>query len=134
MKELEEWESCLLSLAEPCPLWSLWELPAIGHFLCLAQTALHLPEIVFYELERCLLMPRCSSFLAKIMTALLCHPQKRSGVQRRPPMPYREWESQLRRRVQSWYRAVGLAEEPRQVRSPSFTALLTYSALNIQCF
>ncbi|KAF4099038.1 hypothetical protein G5714_021068 [Onychostoma macrolepis] len=114
VKELEEWESSLLSLAEPCPLWSLWELPAIGHFLCLAQTALHLPEIVFYELERCLLMPRCSSFLAKIMTALLCHPQKRSGVQRRPPMPYREWEGQLRRCVQSWYRAVGCAEEPRQ--------------------
>lgn len=38
VKELEEWESSLLSLAEPCPLWSLWELPAIGHFLCLAQT------------------------------------------------------------------------------------------------
>ncbi|XP_043090282.1 uncharacterized protein KIAA2026-like isoform X2 [Puntigrus tetrazona] len=114
VKELDDWESSLLSLAEPCPLWTLWELPAIGHFLCLAQTALHLPEIVFYELERCLLMPRCSSFLAKIMTALLCPPQKRSSVQRRPPLTYREWERELRRRVQSWYRAVGQAEEPRQ--------------------
>ncbi len=72
-------------------------------------------------------MPRCSSFLAKIMTALLCHPQKRSGVQRRPPMPYREWESQLRRRVQSWYRAVSRAEEPRQVRSPSLHLHNTFS-------
>uniref|UniRef100_A0A8C1RNQ0 Bromo domain-containing protein n=1 Tax=Cyprinus carpio TaxID=7962 RepID=A0A8C1RNQ0_CYPCA len=114
VKELEEWESSLLSLAEPCPLWSLWELPAIGHFLCLAQTALHLPEIVFYELERCLLMPRCSVFLAKIMTALLSPPQKRSGVQRRAPMRYRAWESELRRRVQSWYRAVGRAEDTQQ--------------------
>uniref|UniRef100_A0A8C1CAN6 Bromo domain-containing protein n=1 Tax=Cyprinus carpio carpio TaxID=630221 RepID=A0A8C1CAN6_CYPCA len=114
VKELEEWESSLLSLAEPCPLWSLWELPAIGHFLCLAQTALHLPEIVFYELERCLLMPRCSVFLAKIMTALLSPPQKRSGVQRRAPMRYRAWESELRRRVQSWYRAVGRAEDAQQ--------------------
>uniref|UniRef100_A0A672K721 Bromo domain-containing protein n=1 Tax=Sinocyclocheilus grahami TaxID=75366 RepID=A0A672K721_SINGR len=111
VKELEDWESALLSLAEPCSLWSLWELPAIGHFLCLAQTALHLPEIVFYELERCLLMPRCSVFLAKVMTALLCPPQKRSGVRRRPPLLYRRWESELRRRVQSWYRAVGRAEE-----------------------
>uniref|UniRef100_A0A672KCL5 Bromo domain-containing protein n=1 Tax=Sinocyclocheilus grahami TaxID=75366 RepID=A0A672KCL5_SINGR len=114
VKELEDWESALLSLAEPCSLWSLWELPAIGHFLCLAQTALHLPEIVFYELERCLLMPRCSVFLAKVMTALLCPPQKRSGVRRRPPLLYRRWESELRRRVQSWYRAVGRAEEARQ--------------------
>uniref|UniRef100_A0A673G949 Bromo domain-containing protein n=1 Tax=Sinocyclocheilus rhinocerous TaxID=307959 RepID=A0A673G949_9TELE len=110
-KELEDWESSLLSLAEPCSLWSLWELPAIGHFLCLAQTALHLPEIVFYELERCLLMPRCSVFLAKVMTALLCPPQKRSGFPRRTPLLYRRWESELRRRVQSWYRAVGRAEE-----------------------
>uniref|UniRef100_A0A671RW77 Bromo domain-containing protein n=1 Tax=Sinocyclocheilus anshuiensis TaxID=1608454 RepID=A0A671RW77_9TELE len=111
VKELEDWESSLLSLAEPCSLWSLWELPAIGHFLCLAQTALHLPEIVFYELERCLLMPRCSVFLAKVMTALLCPPQKRSGVPRRPQLLYRRWESELRRRVQSWYRAVGRTEE-----------------------
>uniref|UniRef100_A0A671RWA2 Bromo domain-containing protein n=1 Tax=Sinocyclocheilus anshuiensis TaxID=1608454 RepID=A0A671RWA2_9TELE len=114
VKELEDWESSLLSLAEPCSLWSLWELPAIGHFLCLAQTALHLPEIVFYELERCLLMPRCSVFLAKVMTALLCPPQKRSGVPRRPQLLYRRWESELRRRVQSWYRAVGRTEEARQ--------------------
>ncbi|KAK2872207.1 hypothetical protein Q8A67_022104 [Cirrhinus molitorella] len=110
-KEVEEWESSLLSLAEPWPLRTMWELPAIGHFLCLAQTALNLPEIVFYELERCLLMPRCSSFLAKIMTSLLCHPHKRNNVHRRPPLPYRKWEAELRRRVQGWYGAVGRVED-----------------------
>ncbi|KAL0150304.1 hypothetical protein M9458_054412 [Cirrhinus mrigala] len=110
-KEVEEWESSLLSLAEPWPVRTMWELPAIGHFLCLAQTALNLPEIVFYELERCLLMPRCSSFLAKIMTSLLCHPHKRAVVHRRPPLPYRKWEAELRRRVRGWYRAVGRVED-----------------------
>ncbi|XP_073680976.1 uncharacterized bromodomain-containing protein 10-like [Garra rufa] len=110
-KEVEEWESSLLSLAEPWPVRTMWELPAIGHFLCLAQTALNLPEIVFYELERCLLMPRCSSFLAKIMTSLLCHPHKRPAVHRRPPLTYRKWEAELRRRVQGWYGAVGRAED-----------------------
>ncbi|XP_026108986.1 uncharacterized protein KIAA2026-like [Carassius auratus] len=114
VKDLEDWERSLLSQAEPCALWSLWELPAIGHFLCLAQTALHLPEIVFYELERCLLMPRCSVFLARVMTALLSPPQKRPSVQRRAPMSYRVWENQLRRRVQSWFRAVGRAEDTQQ--------------------
>lgn len=111
VKELEEWESSLLALAEPWPIRTMWELPAIGHFLCLAQTALNLPEIVFYELERCLLMPRCSSFLSKVMTSLLCHPHKRANVHRRPPLPYRKWEAELRRRVQGWYRAVGRVED-----------------------
>ncbi|XP_056301974.1 uncharacterized protein KIAA2026-like [Danio aesculapii] len=111
VKDLEDWETSLLSLAEPHPVSSMWELPAIGHFLCLAQRALNLPEIVFYELERCLLMPRCSVFLARLMTSLLCPPLRRSSVHRRPPMPYRRWESELRRRVQAWYCAVGRDDE-----------------------
>lgn len=110
-KELEDWERSLLSLAEPWSVHSMWELPAIGHFLCLAQTALNLPEIVFYELERCLLMPRCSSFLSKVMTSLLCPPHKRPTLQRRPALPYRKWEAELRRRVQGWYQAIGRAED-----------------------
>ncbi|XP_051536856.1 uncharacterized protein KIAA2026-like isoform X2 [Myxocyprinus asiaticus] len=107
-KEVEDWEHSLLSLAEPWPVQTMWELPAIGHFLCLAQTALNLPEIIFYELERCLLMPRCSSFLAKVMTSLLCHPHKRAT--RHPALPYRKWEAELRQRVQGWYQAVGRVE------------------------
>ncbi|XP_036444405.1 uncharacterized protein KIAA2026-like isoform X2 [Colossoma macropomum] len=110
-KEVEEWERCLLSLAEPWPISTMWELPAIGHFLCLAQTALNLPEIVFFELERCLLMPRCSSFLAKVMTSLLCQPHRRATLHRRPSLPYRRWEAELRQKVLGWYQEVGRAED-----------------------
>lgn len=106
-KEVEEWERSLLSQVGPHGVGSLWELPAIGHFLCLAQTALNLPEIVFFELERCLLMPRCSLLLSKVMSSLLSPPQRRATLQRRPALPYRRWESELRQRVAGWYRAVG---------------------------
>lgn len=109
-KEVDEWEQTLLSQASPGIIDTLWELPAIGHFLCLAQTALNLPEIIFFELERCLLMPRCSSLLSKIMSSLLSPPQRRATLQRRPALPYRRWESELRQRVMSWYRAVGVAQ------------------------
>lgn len=106
-KEVEEWEQILLSQASPQNVDTLWELPAIGHFLCLAQTALNLPEIVFFELERCLLMPRCSLLLSKIVSSLLSPPQRRATLHRRPVLPYRRWESELRQRVMGWYRAVG---------------------------
>lgn len=110
-KEMEEWEQSLLSQASPHTVDTLWELPAIGHFLCLAQTALNLPEIVFFELERCLLMPRCSQLLSKIMSSLLSPPQRRATLHRRPTLPYRRWESELRQRVMGWYRAVGTAHD-----------------------
>lgn len=110
-KEVEEWERSLLSLADPWPISTMWELPAIGHFLCLAQTALNLPEIVFFELERCLLMPRCNSFLAKIMTSLLCPPNRRMTLHRRPALPYRRWEAELRQKVLGWYQSVGRAKD-----------------------
>ncbi|XP_066502127.1 uncharacterized bromodomain-containing protein 10 isoform X2 [Hoplias malabaricus] len=110
-KEVEEWEQNLLALAEPWPISTMWELPAIGHFLCLAQAALNLPEIIFYELERCLLMPRCSSFLAKVMTSLLCQPNRRVTLHRRPTLPYQRWESDLRQKVLLWYQEVGQAED-----------------------
>lgn len=106
-KEVEDWEQSLLSQALAHPVQTLWELPAVGHFLCLAQTALNLPEIVFFELERCLLMPRCSSLLSKLMTSLLSPPQRRATLHRRPSLPYRRWESELRQRVVGWYQAVG---------------------------
>lgn len=110
-KELEEWEQSLLAQASPHNIDTLWELPAIGHFLCLAQSALNLPEIVFYELERCLLMPRCSSLLAKVMSSLLSPWQKRATLHRRPTLPYSRWESELRQRVLGWYRAVGSSRD-----------------------
>lgn len=90
----------------------MWEIPAIGHFLCLAQHILNLPEIVFYELERCLLMPQCSAFLSKIMTSLLSPPHRRSTLHRRPTLPYRTWEAALRQKIQQWYTAVGQTDNP----------------------
>ncbi|XP_042364917.1 uncharacterized protein KIAA2026 [Plectropomus leopardus] len=110
-KEVEEWEQTLLSQASPHTVDTLWELPAIGHFLCLAQTALNLPEIVFFDLERCLLMPRCSLLLSKIMSSLLSPSQRRATLHRRPALPYRRWESELRQRVMGWYRAVGASHD-----------------------
>ncbi|XP_034996887.2 uncharacterized protein KIAA2026 homolog isoform X2 [Zootoca vivipara] len=111
-KEIEEWERTLLSQASPTRMENMWEIPAIGHFLCLAQHILNLPEIVFYELERCLLMPQCSAFLSKIMTSLLSPPHRRSTLHRRPTLPYRTWEAALKQKVQQWYTAVGQTDNP----------------------
>ncbi|XP_029940998.1 uncharacterized protein KIAA2026 [Salarias fasciatus] len=114
-KEVDEWEQSLLSQAAPQAVDTLWELPAIGHFLCLAQTALNLPEVVFFELERCLLMPRCSLLLSKILSSLLCPSQRRATLHRRPALPYHRWESELRQRVAGWYRTVGASrDQPRR--------------------
>lgn len=111
-KEIEEWEKCLLAQAAPTRMENMWEIPAVGHFLCLAQHILNLPEIVFYELERCLLMPQCSVFLSKIMTSLLSPPHRRATLHRRPTLPYRTWEAALRQKVQQWYIAVGQTDNP----------------------
>ncbi|XP_067399134.1 uncharacterized bromodomain-containing protein 10 isoform X2 [Emydura macquarii macquarii] len=111
-KEIEEWEKSLLAQAAPTRMETMWEIPAIGHFLCLAQQILNLPEIVFYELERCLLMPQCNAFLSKIMTSLLSPPHRRSTLHRRPTLPYRTWEAALRQKVQQWYTVVGQTDNP----------------------
>nr|XP_010306895.1 PREDICTED: uncharacterized protein KIAA2026 homolog [Balearica regulorum gibbericeps] len=111
-KEIEEWEKSLLAQAAPTRMETMWEIPAIGHFLCLAQQILNLPEIVFYELERCLLMPQCNVFLSKIMTSLLSPPHRRSTLHRRPTLSYRTWEAALRQKVQHWYTVVGQTDNP----------------------
>ncbi|XP_075065412.1 putative bromodomain-containing protein 10 [Mixophyes fleayi] len=111
-KEMEKWDRSLLALTEPTCMETMWEIPAIGHFLCLAQQILNLPEIVFYELERCLLMPQCNLFLSKIITSLLSPPHRRPTLHRRPNLPYRAWESALRQKVQQWYTVIGQAEKP----------------------
>ncbi|KFO58227.1 Uncharacterized protein KIAA2026, partial [Corvus brachyrhynchos] len=111
-KEIEEWEKSLLAQAAPTRMETMWEIPSIGHFLCLAQQILNLPEIVFYELERCLLMPQCNVFLSKIMTSLLSPPHRRSTLHRRPTFSYRTWEAALRKKVQHWYTIVGQTDNP----------------------
>ncbi|XP_069482126.1 uncharacterized bromodomain-containing protein 10 isoform X2 [Ambystoma mexicanum] len=111
-KEVEEWEKNLLAQAAPTSMENMWEIPAIGHFLCLAQQILNLPEIIYFELERCLLMPQSNVFLSKIMTSLLSPPHRRPSLHRRPPLSYRSWEAALRQKVQQWYSVVGHAEKP----------------------
>ncbi|XP_042188527.1 uncharacterized protein KIAA2026 [Callorhinchus milii] len=111
-KEIEEWEKNLRAQAEPNRMETLWEIPSIGHFLCLAQQILNLPEIVYFDLERCLLLPQCSSFLAKIMTSLLGPHHRRATLHRRPPLSYKMWEVALKQRVQHWYVMVSHAENP----------------------
>ncbi|XP_076217598.1 putative bromodomain-containing protein 10 [Aptenodytes patagonicus] len=111
-KEIEEWEKSLLAQAAPTRMETMWEIPAIGHFLCLAQQILNLPEIVFYELERCLLMPQCNAFLSKIMTSLLSPPHRRSTLHQKPILPYGTWEAALRQKVQQWYTVVGQTDNP----------------------
>ncbi|XP_018415807.1 PREDICTED: uncharacterized protein KIAA2026 homolog [Nanorana parkeri] len=113
-KEMEEWDKNFLALAAPSCMETMWEIPAIGHFLCLAQQILNLPEIVFYELERCLLMPQCNVFLSKIMTSLLSPPHRRPTLHRRPNLPYRAWEAALKQKVQQWYTVIGQAEHPEK--------------------
>ncbi|XP_072260333.1 uncharacterized bromodomain-containing protein 10 [Pyxicephalus adspersus] len=113
-KEMDKWDKNLLTLAAPSCMETMWEIPAIGHFLCLAQQILNLPEIVYYELERCLLMPQCSVFLSKIMTSLLSPPHRRPTLHRRPNLSYRSWEAALRQKVQQWYTVIGQAEYPEK--------------------
>ncbi|KAM8793377.1 LOW QUALITY PROTEIN: putative bromodomain-containing protein 10 [Eudromia elegans] len=111
-KEMEEWEKTLLAQAAPTRMETMWEIPAIGHFLCLAQQILNLPEIVFYELERCLLMPQCNTFLSKIMTSLLSPPHCRSTLHQKTTLSYGTWEAALRQKVQQWYTVVGQTDNP----------------------
>ncbi len=52
----------------------------MGHFLHLAQKALHIGEIAQFELEHMFLMPRASALLATLMTSLLSSPNQRVKV------------------------------------------------------
>uniref|UniRef100_A0A8C4NBW3 Bromo domain-containing protein n=1 Tax=Eptatretus burgeri TaxID=7764 RepID=A0A8C4NBW3_EPTBU len=104
-----QWDESVCLRACPTSLAMRWELPAIGHFLCLAQQELGLPEVAYYELERCLLLPRASRFLAHLFTSLLLAPRDRG---RCPPMPYKVWERRLRCRVRSWWDEVGSVPRP----------------------
>ncbi|XP_078658496.1 uncharacterized protein LOC144903892 [Branchiostoma floridae x Branchiostoma belcheri] len=99
-QEILDWENKLL---EETHLKELWEIPAIGHFLCLAQQILNIPEVVFYELERGLAMPQASSTLAMVYTYLLCTPHQRTKLPKKPHMPYSIWNKKLKERLQEWY-------------------------------
>ncbi|CAH1242827.1 BRD2 [Branchiostoma lanceolatum] len=99
-QEIIDWENKLL---EETHLKELWEIPAIGHFLCLAQQILNIPEVVFYELERGLAMPQASSTLAMVFSYLLSTPHQRTKLSKKPYMPYCIWNKKLQERLQEWY-------------------------------
>ncbi len=112
----------------------LWELPAIGHFLCLAQTALHLPEIVFYELERCLLMPAAArSWLRSWQRSLS------PAEEIRRPAPAADALQRVGEPAAAPRPELVQSGRPRRGATPGqvtliHTALLIYSAFNMQCF
>ncbi len=54
------------------------QIPFIGHFLYMCQTALFLEEVSYYELERAFAAPRQSSLLRRIYTSLLSTPYQRT--------------------------------------------------------
>ena len=57
-----------------------FQLPQIGLFLFLANNALNLGEVMQYELERGLAMPRESTTLQRVMTSLLSTPYQRTRL------------------------------------------------------
>ena len=91
----------------------MWEIPQIGHFLHLAQKALHIGEIAQFELEHMFLMPQPSVLLATLMTSLLSSPNQRVKLAEAPPTPYATWANRLSARVAEWYRTYN--REMRQV-------------------
>ncbi|KAF2343447.1 hypothetical protein FHG87_025797, partial [Trinorchestia longiramus] len=59
-KELEVvcWDEQLMAQNNGALLTTMWELPAIGHFIYLTLNCLNISEVSQYELERILLLPQ----------------------------------------------------------------------------
>ncbi|KAL0266864.1 UNVERIFIED_CONTAM: hypothetical protein PYX00_009300 [Menopon gallinae] len=104
-KDVQEWEKNVLLKDHEEEIKSMWELPAIGHFIHLCTDILNIGEVAQYEVERMLLMPQCSDTLDLIMTALLSNSLVRAKLDRTPSMPYSIWSPLVTTRVISWYRA-----------------------------
>nr|XP_039258148.1 uncharacterized protein KIAA2026-like [Styela clava] len=81
-------------------------LPEIGFFLHFAESVLKFPELNMYLLERCIIIPENSLYLAKIMTSLLCTYQERSQLNQRPPMHFSTWNKRLNERLSKWFEIV----------------------------
>ncbi|XP_077978716.1 uncharacterized protein LOC144434134 [Glandiceps talaboti] len=101
-----DWEASLFEEPTGSQFKSMWEIPQVGHFLYICQSALNVGEIPFYELERGFMMPRESSSFAKVITSLLSTPFQRLSLNKKPPMPYGIWAIKLRERVRQWYKVV----------------------------
>ncbi|CAG5077421.1 Similar to KIAA2026: Uncharacterized protein KIAA2026 (Homo sapiens) [Cotesia congregata] len=89
----------------PESLTTMWEIPQIYEFLCLAKSSLHIQHLSMYEMERMLLIPRASKQLAIIMTSLLSPSLPRSKLKKVPLMPYEFWTNYLlAHKVSQWYK------------------------------
>lgn len=85
-------------------MFSIFQLPQIGHFIFLTLKTLNIYEVPQYELERMLLMPRASRTLAMLLTSLLSSPQQRQKLSEKPYMPYKVWARKLAHKTLLWYR------------------------------
>uniref|UniRef100_A0A0C9R0M2 KIAA2026_0 protein n=1 Tax=Fopius arisanus TaxID=64838 RepID=A0A0C9R0M2_9HYME len=83
---------------------SMWEIPQMYQFLCLAKETLGIQHLSMYEMERMLLMPKASKQLASIMTSLLCPPMPKSKLRTMPPMPYQFWTNLLTQKALGWFK------------------------------
>ncbi|XP_074108170.1 uncharacterized protein LOC141533287 isoform X2 [Cotesia typhae] len=102
-EELDPTEQLLDRL--PDSITTMWEIPQIYEFLCLAKSSLHIQHLSMYEMERMLLIPRASKQLAIIMTCLLSPSLPRSKLKKVPLMPYEFWTNYLlAHKVSQWYK------------------------------
>ncbi|XP_063988333.1 uncharacterized protein LOC135168264 [Diachasmimorpha longicaudata] len=83
---------------------SMWEIPQMYQFLCLAKETLGIQHLSMYEMERMLLMPKASKQLASIMTSLLSPPMPKSKLRTMPPMPYQFWTNLLTQKALGWFK------------------------------
>ncbi|XP_038053395.1 uncharacterized protein LOC119725873 [Patiria miniata] len=114
-QDLLEWDKQLIGETQWTYMKSIWEIPAIGHFLCLCQSSLELEEISFFELERSFAIPMESMILRRIFTTLLSTPYQRTRLGKKPPMPYKVWEARLREWVRGWYVVYNKLGDPTKV-------------------
>ncbi|XP_070200432.1 streptococcal hemagglutinin-like [Littorina saxatilis] len=106
-QEMLDWEDEHLTVG---PIKSIirhsWELPQVGMFLHLCRDVLNLEEVPYFELERCLAMPRQSSRLQKIMTSILSTPFQRQRLDKMNMMPYKVWTEKLGKKLDVWFKTL----------------------------
>ncbi|XP_028981961.1 uncharacterized protein LOC107038367 [Diachasma alloeum] len=89
---------------------SMWEIPQMYQFLCLAKETLGIQHLSMYEMERMLLMPKASKQLGSIMTSLLSPPMPKSKLRTMPPMPYQFWTNLLAQKALGWFKVYQVKE------------------------
>lgn len=111
---MSEWEDKLMD-GQREQVKAMWEFPSIGLFLFLSHYPLNIGEVPQFELERCLFMPRESSTLQRVMTALLSTPFQRHKLEKTGMMPYRVWNEKLRDKMAPWFKLLKDSQDPCKV-------------------